>query len=152
MILRGSENRRRMFSFHFPFFFLETAGLTWVLLVLIRFDWMIYRGPVSLAVLWFVSQPTPFPLLSQEDWERETTWWGGGEGGGDGRGAKSHDRKKASSSFINQYSLVLILKGVIPDDLAPPTYLILMHVAKHRVAPGDAARSEQGIAAICSKK
>ncbi len=52
--------------------------------------WMIYRCSVFLAVVWFNSSPTPssppLPSVSstsdtQEDWERETTFWrekGGG--------------------------------------------------------------------------
>ncbi len=53
--------------------------------------WIIYRGPCFLAVLWFVSSPTPSPLPSisstddtQEDWERKTSCERERRGGGRG--------------------------------------------------------------------
>jgi len=67
---------------------------------------MIYRGPGFLAVAWFDSSPTlstPFASVSstgdtQEDWEREATFWRKrGEWGG--FGAELHDRKKSWSSI-----------------------------------------------------
>jgi hypothetical protein len=60
---------------------------------ILREYWMIYRGPGFLAVVWFGSSSfpaTPFPSHvskldgdTQEDWERETTFWRerGREGG-----------------------------------------------------------------------
>ncbi len=74
---------------------------------------MIYRGSGFLAVLWFVSSPTPFqpyPVCissigdTQENWENDTTcWWAGGSGW-DGAEAKSYDDEKPWSS-INHWIL-----------------------------------------------
>ncbi len=60
-----------------------------------------YSSAYDLAAL-----PHPLPPLpwvsstgdTQEDWERETTWWRE-RGGGDGEGAKPYDGEKAWSSI-----------------------------------------------------
>jgi hypothetical protein len=67
--------------------------------------WVIYRGPGFLAVVWFGSLPTPFPLLSVYKLVRRRTGrlrkrdkllTGEGRKGG---GPESYDRKKAWSSI-----------------------------------------------------
>ncbi len=71
--------------------------------------WMIYRRPSVLAVVWFGSSPTPFPLshqlvisLSQSSCVSPVELIdGGGGGGGGGRGTKSYDREKAWPSIIH---------------------------------------------------
>jgi hypothetical protein len=75
-----------------------------------REDWIIYRGPSSLAVVWFGSTPSPFPHSPDSKLPLPVCRWSrllAGEGGG-GRGAKLFDRKKAWSSM--NHSILFVKK------------------------------------------
>ncbi len=88
--------------------------------------WIVYRGPGFLALIWFGSSPAPsHPLPSvssccdtQEDGERETTFW---QGGG---GAKSNDSEKDWSSINHSILAGLSCRfnglQAVPKILFPP--------------------------------
>ncbi len=80
-----------------------TYGLN-TFIILPREDWMIYRGPSFLAVVWIGSTPAPSPLsrqligrLSKSSCVSLVQLTDGRRGGG--RGAESYDRQKAWTSI-----------------------------------------------------
>ncbi len=80
--------------FHFPFF-LNTNGVPYTIE-----HWIIHRGQGFLAVVWFVSSPSPSPPHQEARpatlRKRDSLLMREGEGGG--QGAESYDRKEALSS------------------------------------------------------
>jgi hypothetical protein len=79
-----------------------------------RENWMIYRGPGFLAVVWFGSTPTPSSPLSRQQVLSLPVCDGWRDGEGMGRGAKSHDCEKALPSINHTIlSAQTVLAGLL---------------------------------------
>jgi hypothetical protein len=108
-LLAGRYNRKKIVKFLMRTFTCRSTFL---------YDWMMYRGPDFLVVIWFVSSPPPPPLPlrsvsstgdTQWDWEGETTCW---EERGKGVGEEPIIRPQKAWSYINHS----ILSEIERDD------------------------------------